>query len=116
MGGPGTSDPGRFTAPTTTMLGLLFKAYDVGQGQVLGNAVQPRVGANIYSVTATMPPDTTKEQFQMMLQNLLIDRFHLEAHHETRTFPAYELVVDKGGSKLKDVTVQPDDGPPPAER
>ena len=116
MGGPGTSDPGRLTAPTATMLGLLFKAYGVGQGQVLGDAVQPRAGANIYSVTATMPPDTTKEQFETMLQNLLIDRFRLKAHLETRTFPAFELVVDKGGSKLKDATVQPDDGSPPAGR
>jgi uncharacterized protein (TIGR03435 family) len=113
LGGPGTSDPGRLTTPATTMLGLLFKAFGVEQGQVRGEAVQPRVGANFYSVTATMPPDTTKEQFQTMLQNLLIERFHLKAHHETRIFPGYELVVDKGGTKLKEATHQADDGPAP---
>jgi uncharacterized protein (TIGR03435 family) len=114
MGGPGTSDPGRFTVPVATMLGLLFKAYGVDSGQVLGDAVQPRVGANFYSVTATMPPDTTEDQFQTMLQNLLIEWFHLKSHHETRIFPAYELVVDKWGTKLKEATHQADDGPAPS--
>jgi uncharacterized protein (TIGR03435 family) len=72
------------------------------------------VGADFYEVTATMPPDTTKAQFQTMLQNLLAERFHLVAHHETRNFPAYELVVDKGGPKMKESAVQPDDGALPA--
>jgi uncharacterized protein (TIGR03435 family) len=112
-GGPGTSDPGRFHDPVDTMRGLLIKAYGVESGQVLGAAVEPRVGADFYEVTATMPPDTTKAQFRTMLQNLLAERFHLVLHHETRIFPAYELVVDKGGPKLKESAVQPDDGAPP---
>lgn len=109
-GGPGTSDPGRFYDPVDTMLGLLFRAYGVESGQVLGAAVQPRVGADFYEVTATMPADTTKAQFQLMLQNLLVERFHLVAHHETRNFPAYDLAVDNGGLKLKGTASQPDDG------
>jgi uncharacterized protein (TIGR03435 family) len=35
-----------------------------------------------------------------MLQNLLSDRFHLVAHHETREMLRYRLVVAKGGPKL----------------
>jgi uncharacterized protein (TIGR03435 family) len=54
-----------------------------------------------------MPRDTTKAQFQEMLRNLLVERFHLVVHHETRTFPGYELVVDKGGLKLKEAPGQP---------
>jgi Protein of unknown function (DUF3738) len=30
-----------------------------------------------YDIVAKMPPGTTKEQFQQMLQNLLEERFHL---------------------------------------
>lgn len=110
-GGPGTSDPGRFSYPAATMLGLLMKAFGVESGQVFGAAVQPRVGADFYEVTATMPPDTTEAQFQTMLQNLLAERFHLVVHHEIRNFPAYELVVDKGGPKLKERASRSDDGP-----
>jgi uncharacterized protein (TIGR03435 family) len=48
-----------------------------------------------------MPPDTTKEQFQLMLQNLLVERFHLAVRRETRDFPGYDLVVAPGGPKMK---------------
>jgi uncharacterized protein (TIGR03435 family) len=36
-----------------------------------------------------------------MLQSLLADRFKLVFHKETREEQIYDLVVDKGGSKLK---------------
>jgi uncharacterized protein (TIGR03435 family) len=114
FGGPGTSDPGRFSVPVDTMMGMLMKAFGVGVGEILGSAVQPRIGGNgygLYEVTATMPPDTTKAQFQTMFRNLLVERFHLVAHHETRNFPAYELVVDKDGPKLKEGVSLSDDGP-----
>ena len=58
--------------------------------------------ANYFTITATMPPNTTTEQFQLMLQNLLAERFHLVVHHETKGFPGYELVLANGGSKLKE--------------
>ena len=41
------------------------------------------------------------EQRQEMLQKLLIERFQMKFHMETKTLPVYDLVVDKGGSKLK---------------
>ena len=47
-----------------------------------------------------------------MLQNLLIDRFKIKFHHETRTFPGYEVVVAKGGPKLK-AAEEPDAPSPP---
>jgi len=39
-----------------------------------------------------------------MLQTLLIDRFQLKLHTEMKTLPVYDLVVDKGGSKLQTST------------
>ncbi|HWW97699.1 MAG TPA: TIGR03435 family protein [Edaphobacter sp.] len=38
---------------------------------------------------------------QRMVQALLADRFQLKFHQETRTLPAYDLVLVKGGSKLQ---------------
>lgn len=37
-----------------------------------------------------------------MLQPVLGDRFQLRAHHETRTFPVYNIVLAKGGLKMKE--------------
>jgi len=114
-GGPGTSNPGRFRAPRINMLGLLARAFDVQTDQITGPAwLRDVASANYYTIVATMPPETTKEQFCKMLQNLLSERFHLVFHPETRNFPGYELVVDKGGPKFKEVA-QTQDGNPGAE-
>ena len=102
-GGPGTSDPGRITFGRITLMPLLAKAYGVPTDQISGPAwMSDFMGPNQYSITATMPPDTTNEQFQVMLQNLLMDRFQMKVHHETRNFPGYELTVAPGGPKLKE--------------
>jgi uncharacterized protein (TIGR03435 family) len=36
-----------------------------------------------------------------MMRSLLEDRFHLKLHRETRSGPAYDLTVAKGGSRLR---------------
>ncbi len=47
-------------------------------------------------------PIPTEEQFRRMLQTLLADRFHLQLHHASKQLPAYDLVVNKGGPRLKE--------------
>jgi bla regulator protein BlaR1 len=37
-----------------------------------------------------------------MMRSVLVDRFHFAAHREIRELPVYELVVAKGGPKLKE--------------
>jgi uncharacterized protein (TIGR03435 family) len=104
-GGPGTNDPGRFRAPRISMSTLLARAFNVSIDQITGPPWLHDVAhANYYTIVATIPPGTTKEQFQKMLQNLLVERFHLVFHREVRDFPGYELVVDKGGPKFAEIT------------
>lgn len=113
--GPVTKDPGLFRAPRIPMVELLARAFDVNTDQIAGPSWLRDASQNNYTIIATMPPDTTKEQFQKMLQNLLVERFHLVFHRET---PGYQLVVDKGGPKLKAVTPTEDanpDTPPDAQ-
>jgi uncharacterized protein (TIGR03435 family) len=113
-GGPGTNDPSRFRADRITLISLLARAFDVSTDQITGLAWLRNVASgNEYTITATMPPDTTKEQFQRMFQNLLAERFHLVFHRETKNFPGYALVVDKGGPRFKEVdsTVPADAAP-----
>src|SRR5262245_31056417 len=98
-GGPGTKDPGRISYPFMTLKNLLMTAYDVKNFQISGPSW---MDTERYDINATMPPDTTKEQFRVMLQNLLAERFKIAVHRETKELPMYSLVVNKGGPKLKE--------------
>ena len=112
-GGPGSKDPGRISYPFVTLKNILMTAYNVKNFQVSGPSW---LDNERFDITATMPPDTTMEQFQIMLQNLLLDRFQMSVHREKKELPMYSLVVTKAG-KLKEsgvATPPPDnDGPPP---
>ena len=43
----------------------------------------------------------TVDDLNTMYQNMLVDRFHLKFHIETREANAYVLTIDKSGSKMK---------------
>jgi uncharacterized protein (TIGR03435 family) len=103
-GGPGTKDPGRIHYPYMNMKNLLMTAYDVKNFQISGPAW---LDSERFEINATMPPDTTKEQFHVMLQNLLAERFKLTLHRETKELPTYSLVVAKNGPKMKESAQDP---------
>src|SRR6202012_5609528 len=42
------------------------------------------------------------QQYDLMLQAVLADRFNLRVHRETKVIPVYAMVVAKGGAKLKE--------------
>jgi uncharacterized protein (TIGR03435 family) len=97
-GGPGTDDPERISYTGVSQQILLTLAYGVDDFQVLGPPWLPREG---YDIVANVPAGATKEQFKIMLQNMLKERFNLSFHHEMRETAVYELVVGKDGPKLK---------------
>jgi uncharacterized protein (TIGR03435 family) len=77
------------------------------------------LGNTRFDVNARVPPGATRDQYHLMLQNLLAERFKLALHHETKEVTTYDLVVAKGGPKLKEAAVDPnapDPGlqPPPS--
>jgi len=55
-----------------------------------------------------LSPAETKARREVMLQALLAERFKLKVHSETRQAPVFELVIDRGGSKLKDAATDAD--------
>jgi uncharacterized protein (TIGR03435 family) len=66
-----------------------------------------------FMVSAKVPEGTSREQFNLMMQNLLIERFKLTFHREKKEMQAYELVVAKGGPKMKESAgpLDPDERP-----
>jgi uncharacterized protein (TIGR03435 family) len=116
-GGPGSNDPERYTAENFSLENLVMNAYDVKPYQL--NAPDWMRDAR-FNITAKIAPGATKEQFRLMQQNLLAERFGLKVHWETKEMPIYELVVAKGGLKIKEAAPekpadpdQPRPGPPP---
>ncbi len=101
-GGPGTNDPGQITYSKATLSQVLRNAFGfVWDFQYVGPAW---LDTDRYTIVAKIPPGTTREQFRVMLQNLLAQRLGMQFHREQRAVPVYELVVAKGGSKLKEST------------
>jgi uncharacterized protein (TIGR03435 family) len=109
-GGPGTSDPTRFTYSRANLANLVMLAFGVRLDQITGpDWVKDSADSRtLYAIDAVVPPNTSKEQFDRMLQALLAERFHLAIHHEAKEFAGYELVVADGGPKLKECLPEED--------
>jgi len=95
-----TYSPGRFTAESISLASLAMNAYGVKEGYEM-EWKSPWMGTEVYDVTAKVPVGATKEQVQIMLRQLLVERFGLVVHREARQLRGYRLVVAKEGAKLK---------------
>ena len=96
-GGPGTPSPGHVAGRSVSLKFAIQMAYGVKAFQVAGSdSIDSR-----WDIEAKVRTGATAEDFKLMLQNLLQDRFHLKVHHEARIFSAYTLVLAKDGLKLK---------------
>ena len=98
----------RVTLNMATLGTLIRDAYDVKELQISGVPVlRDQFGKEqFFDVAAKVAGDDTPtmEQVREMLQKLLAERFQLKLHREPRELAVYDLVVAKGGSKLKPST------------
>jgi uncharacterized protein (TIGR03435 family) len=100
-----------YTATNVTLKSIIeYDAYDVPGPQILG--IPPGLGSVAFDIEAKMDPavyaqmkalsnDQFNIQFQQMVRQLLVDRFKLAVHSDTRELPIYALVVAKNGPKLQ---------------
>lgn len=95
--GPGTPDPEHFIYTNVPLGRILVRAFDVQPFQFSGPIPDGR-----YDINAKFAPGTTKEQINLMLQNLLAERFRMKIHHEKRNVQGFELMVAKNGVKMKE--------------
>jgi uncharacterized protein (TIGR03435 family) len=101
LGGPGTHNPGQFIATNARLKDLLLTAFGLKAYQLYG---PPWLALESYDITAKVPPDTSKKDFQLMQQSLLVQSFKLKYHMQERVITGLALLVDKGGAKIKDVS------------
>lgn len=118
-----TYSPEGLNAKGVSMWWLLPAAYGVQRNEVSQapewfNSVRFNVEAKMSSATADemqkLNPNQLRLARQHMLQAVLVDRFRLTLHRETRDLPAYFLVIAKNGPKLQEAKpgyVGPNDMP-----
>jgi uncharacterized protein (TIGR03435 family) len=109
-GGPGTDDPGLYTCSLCNIPTLLIEAYNLKRYQLV---VPDWMTTTRFEISAKVPAGTTREQFRVMMQNLLAERFKLASHRDKKEMDVYALVIMKGGHKLKDAAPPTEAAPPP---
>jgi uncharacterized protein (TIGR03435 family) len=126
-------DHRRFTV-STTAYALITWAYGFNKnggcsfvsygGLITGGPAWIRTDR--FAIQALMPEGSAEYSFgqfmngqapqlEIMIRNLLADRFHLAIHREMKEVPGYTLVVAKNGPKIRPATER-DVPPPPAQR
>jgi uncharacterized protein (TIGR03435 family) len=84
-----------------SLLNYLNMAYDVKDYQIIG---PDWLATEHFDIVGKRPEGVSGEPaLRGMVASLLQDRFKLVMHRETRDLPAYELVVGKGGLKIKEL-------------
>jgi uncharacterized protein (TIGR03435 family) len=104
-------DGGRVVMKNVTLRLLVTFAWDIRDHQLLGGpSWLDTAHFDIVAKTESEIPRTPagNSQIQLMVRSLLVERFGLVTHRETREQPIYELVVAKGGPKLA-AAADPDD-------
>jgi uncharacterized protein (TIGR03435 family) len=93
----------RFAATNYTIKRLIAFAYDVEMLQV--SSGPGWASSDGFDVTAKTPDDVAHhkglDDDKIMVQALLLDRFKLTIHRETKELPIYALVIGKKGSRLQ---------------
>src|SRR5579863_9726560 len=83
----GTVDAELVTFRNAQLIQIIRVAYGVDFDRISGPAW---LYDEKYDIVAKVPPGTTKEQSNVMLQNLLAERFKMALHHVSREFSAYD--------------------------
>jgi uncharacterized protein (TIGR03435 family) len=82
-----------------SMTDLLAFAYRVKPYQIAGPTWM-RDGR--WDIKGKIPEGTLQNRVPEMVLSLLVERFKLVSHHESRANPSYDLVVEQDGPKFKE--------------
>jgi uncharacterized protein (TIGR03435 family) len=93
-------------ARNVTLEYIIEFAYDVPPDRVTGipGGLKDQhfdIDAKVVPADGSKPPESSASQDQAKLILLLADRFHLKVHVEPKIMPVYNLIVAKGGPRVK---------------
>jgi uncharacterized protein (TIGR03435 family) len=91
--------PGRLRAKNCTLQQLVQTAYHIKTGLLFGMTTWMK--SDRFDIDAKAAGNSDFDEDLVMLRALLVDRFRLRFHYETRQLRTYALVLGKGGSKFQ---------------
>jgi uncharacterized protein (TIGR03435 family) len=99
--------PDGYSASNVSLKMLVQSAYGIREDLVSGapgwaDSARFDIDAKVAGSDVDALKKLSPEQRRLILQPLLAERFKLQSHVETKQLPVYELVLAKGGSKLKE--------------
>ena len=98
-GNVGIGRGGKLSMRNVPVRELIKIAYNLADYQLSrGPAWTASAG---YDVEAKPEKSVSADVARVMMQNMLAERFQLRVHHENPAVAGFNLVVDKGGSKLR---------------
>jgi uncharacterized protein (TIGR03435 family) len=102
--GSGDSDShgttGQLTITNRSLKDLIALAYSVPPVLIAG---PDWLDSTRFDIVAKVPAGVGKDKRPTMMKALLIERFHLVVHNDSKEMPAYALVLAKSGPKLQQV-------------
>jgi uncharacterized protein (TIGR03435 family) len=104
-------DKAMYTASNVTLSKIMqYDAYGIPAPRIIGIPpalekaafdIQAKLDPDVYARIMSLDHDQRSDQIQQLMRQLLVDRFKLVLHTETRVLPVYALVLVKGGPKLQ---------------
>ena len=91
--------PGRFRVTNTTFEQMIQAAYHVRTGTLFG--VTGWMGSERFDIDAKTPGKSTFDEDLVMLRALLVDRFQLRFHRETRELRILAVVGSRNGPSFQ---------------
>jgi uncharacterized protein (TIGR03435 family) len=97
-------------AENVSLKQLMVNAYGVRDALMFGlpgwaDSLRFDITAKVSDPDVKTLSNLSTQQREAMLAAILVDRFHLKVHTEIETLPVYELIVAKGGLKLKKAVI-----------
>jgi uncharacterized protein (TIGR03435 family) len=93
----GSSKNGRTTWVNIPLTVIIARAYRVSNDRVVG---PEWLKTDCYDISATYPPDTSGDDYWMMLRNLIEERFKLTVRRDNTPVTVYALIIAKDGPKF----------------
>ena len=104
-------DNGQFNGTNITLKMMIQRAWHLPTGDLIYGLpawandahydMRARVDAETVAALKKMSREDREVADERMMQDVLTERFQLKVHPETKELPVYQLVVAKGGVKMK---------------